>query len=29
MLSARQRREAWNVELVQGLTWTNLYYLCR
>jgi hypothetical protein len=29
MLSARQRREAWNVELVQGLTWINLYYLCR
>jgi hypothetical protein len=26
MLSARQRREAWNVELVQGLTWINLYY---
>src|SRR4029077_3886535 len=25
ILSARQRREAWNVELVQGLTWTNLY----
>src|SRR5207244_6422494 len=27
ILFARQRREAWNVELVQGLTWTNLYYL--
>ena len=26
MLSARQRREAWNVEFVQGLTW--IYYLC-
>jgi len=23
MLSARQRREAWNVELAQGLTWTD------
>src|SRR6478736_9881661 len=23
MLSASRRREAWNVELVQGLTWTN------
>src|SRR5258708_12108710 len=29
MLPARERREAWNVELVQGLTWINLYYLCR
>jgi hypothetical protein len=27
MLSARRRREALNVELVQGLTWTNFYYL--
>src|SRR5947208_9601369 len=29
MQCARQRREAWNVELVQDLTWINLYYLCR
>jgi hypothetical protein len=27
MLSAKQRREAWNVEFAQGLTWINLYYL--
>jgi hypothetical protein len=26
MLSARQRREASNVELVQGLTWINLSF---